>query len=252
MPVRSRPWPAGVPCWAHLDTPDPAASAAFYAAVVGWTAGPPGADGSRVGLVEGHAAAGLGRSEGRARWTLHVAVDDLDAALDRVRAAGGSVVRPPTEGESEGGGTRAAVVADPTGAEVGLLQGGGADWVNGPGGLAWDDLRSTDPAASTAFYAAVLGWTWTELFEGYGTVAAPDAPHPVGGIGPLWGSDPGWLVYVGVPDVDTAVAAATGAGGTVVTPAHDSDYGRMAQLADPHGAVLAVFTAPAGAPQPDR
>ncbi len=68
-------------------------------------------------------------------------------------------------------------------------------------------------------------WTWTPLFEDYGTVAAPDAPHPVGGIGPLWGSAPGWLVYVGVADVDAAVEAATAAGGSVVTPAHDSDYG---------------------------
>lgn len=248
MPLRTRPWPAGVPCWAHLDTPDPEASAAFYGPVVGWTSGAPGPDGSRVALVDGHAAAGLAASDGPARWTLHVAVDDLDAALVRVRDAGGRVVREPWAGE----GTRAAVVADPTGAQVGLLQGGGADWVNGPGGLAWEDLRSADPAASTAFYAAVLGWTWTPLFEDYGTVAAPDAPYPVGGIGPLWGSAPGWLVYVGVADVDAAVEAATAAGGSVVTPAHDSDYGRMAQLADPHGAVLAVFTAPAQAPQPER
>jgi uncharacterized protein len=240
MTIRTAPWPTGVPCWADLTTPDPEAAAAFYGSVLGWTASPD----RREVTVEGHPVAGLvPRSDGEgATWTLCVATDDLAATLARVTDAGGTVLR---NGER-------TVVADPTGAVVGLRQGGGAQWVNAPGGLNWEDLRSADPAVSQRFYADVFGWTFEPLFEGYGTVANPDAPHPVGGIGPLWGSAPGWLVYFGVVDVDVAVAAALEAGGTVVAPAHDSEYGRMAQLADPHGAGFAVFTPPAGAPQPAR
>jgi predicted enzyme related to lactoylglutathione lyase len=118
--------------------------------------------------------------------------------------------------------------------------------------MSWEDLRSADPAVSQAFYAAVFGWTLEPLFEGYGIVVNPDAPHPVGGIGPLWGSAPGWLVYFGVPEVDAAAAAAAAGGGEVVMAPHDSEYGRMAQVRDPGGAVFAVFAPPAGAPQPQR
>jgi uncharacterized protein len=233
MTIRTAPWPTGVPCWADLTSPDPAASAAFYGPVLGWTAV------GEVFEVQGHPVAG--RSTGDAAgWLLGLATDDLEATAARVLAAGGTVLEP-------------GVVADPTGATVGLRAAAeGARWVNAPGGLNWDDLRSADPEVSQRFYADVFGWTFEPLFEGYGTVANPDAPHPVGGIGPLWGSAPGWLVYFAVLDVDVAVRTALEFGGTVVSQAHDSEYGRMAQLADPHGATFAVFTPPAGAPQPER
>lgn len=250
MTIRTAPWPTGVPCWADLTSPDPTASAAFYGPVLGWSAVPETVDYS-VFQVQGYPAAGVVRGSAPG-WTLCLATDDVEATLARVGAAGGSVVAPATKVADNG---TVAVVADPTGAEVGLWQGlerTGANWVNAPGGLNWDDLRSTDPEVSQRFYADVFGWTFEPLFDGYGTVANPDAPHPVGGIGPLWGAEPGWLVYFGVVDVDAAVRTAVEFGGTVVAEAHDSEYGRMAQVADPHGATFAVFTPPPGAPQPQR
>ncbi|WP_432561927.1 VOC family protein [Kineococcus sp. SYSU DK003] len=253
MTIRTEPWPTGVPSWAELSSTDPAAAAAFYGAVLGWSTDEtgPGHDGTLICRVDGHAAASIGRNGPRS-WTLFIATRDLDETVGRAGAAGGTVVVPAMDIGEFG---RVAVVADPTGAPVGLFQQGEQPksfWVNGPGGLNWEDLRSADPAASREFYAAVFGWRFEPLFEEYGTVTNPDAPHPVGGIGPLWGSEPGWLVYFGVEDVDAAVSAAQAAGGAVVEAAHDSDYGRMARLADPEGAQFAVFTPPAGAAQPDR
>ncbi|MGI4895201.1 MAG: VOC family protein [Janthinobacterium lividum] len=253
MSVRTKPWPPGVPSWVDLSCPDPGAAGAFYAAVLGWTVVDTGLefDDYRLGLVEGGAAAGIG-SRGGLGWTLYLATDDLDATLTKVRAAGGHVLAPAMDIGDTG---RRAVVADPTGTEVGLWQAGahpGAEWVNSPGAMIWEDLRCADPAVSMRFYADVFGWTFQPLFDGYGTVTNPDAPWPVGGLGPLWGGQPGWLVYFAVADVDVAISAALGAGGSLVREAEDTPYGRMGQIADPDGIVVALMSANPDRPQPTR
>jgi predicted enzyme related to lactoylglutathione lyase len=153
------------------------------------------------------------------------------------------------------------VAADPAGAVFGVWQHGvhiGAGVVNEPGGLAWEDLRSTDPAAATAFYGSVFGWRTTPLElagPDYGTFALPGDEAPMGGIGGLMGAPAGtpshWLVYFAVADVDAAVAAAESAGGGVLTPPFDSPYGRMATLQDPAGAVFMLSRSDPAA-QPDR
>ena len=57
-------------------------------------------------------------------------------------------------------------------------------------------------------------------------------------MGGMMGIDgpPHWSVYFGVEDTPTAVAAAEKAGGSVLRPATDTSYGKMAALADPAGA----------------
>lgn len=257
MTIRTKAWPSGVPCWADLSANDPVAAAAFYDAVLGWSPVDSSfnADGYLIRGIDGHPAAGIG-TFGSPGWILTMAADDVDATVALTTAAGGSVLGGPTDVSTAG---RVAVLADPTGAPFAVWQARdhiGASWVNGPGGISWEDLRSPDPVASREFFAAVFGWKFDLLFNSgdgdYGTVSNPDAPHPVGGIGPLWGSPAGWLVYFGVVDVDVAVTAVLAGGGSVVSEAHDSPYGRMAQVADPEGAVFAVFTPPADAPQPER
>jgi predicted enzyme related to lactoylglutathione lyase len=56
-----------------------------------------------------------------------------------------------------------------------------------------------------------------------------------------------WHVYFGVADADATVAKATELGGSVLVPAFDSPVGRMAVIADPHGAVFSIIQP---APQP--
>ena len=78
MPIRTRKWPAGVPCWADLTVPDVPAAQAFYAAVLGWsftdTADEYG--GYVIGQVDGAAAAGIGPTPQQgvpSAWTLYLA-----------------------------------------------------------------------------------------------------------------------------------------------------------------------------------
>jgi len=45
-----------------------------------------------------------------------------------------------------------------------------------------------------------------------------------------------WSVYFGVDDADAALATVTSLGGSVVRPAEDTPYGRLATALDPTGA----------------
>ena len=47
-----------------------------------------------------------------------------------------------------------------------------------------------------------------------------------------------WSVYFRVDDTDAALKQAVELGGTVVVPAEDTPYGRLATAADPTGAVF--------------
>jgi predicted enzyme related to lactoylglutathione lyase len=262
MSTRTSPWPAGVPCWVDLAVPDPDAVQAFYERVLGWTFEGTGEEygGYRIATVRGQAVAGLGPSPDGApsAWTLHLATEDADKTAAEVTAAGGTVLLPPGDVGPLG---RMSIAADPSGAAFGIWQAGthiGAGLVNEPGGLTWEDLRSTGAAAAQDFYRTVFGYRFDAVpmaGEEYRTFALPDEEFPLGGMGPMMGSPEGtpshWLVYFGTAGTDVAVAAATATGGAVVVPAFDSPFGRLAVLADPAGASFAVIET-AGSPQPDR
>jgi predicted enzyme related to lactoylglutathione lyase len=61
------------------------------------------------------------------------------------------------------------------------------------------------------------------------------------------GAPPHWMAYIGTPDVDDTVRQATSLGAkTYVPPTDIPTVGRFAVLADPDGAVFAVFTPASG------
>lgn len=260
MTVRTAPWPDGVPCWADLQLADPDAALGFYRAVLGWevAGGGPDTGGFYVGGRRGAraAAVGPGGGAGPAAWRLYLASADVEATARAVAAAGGTLLVPPGDVGDAG---RAMHAADPSGAAFGVWQGGthiGAGLVNEPGGLCWEDLRSTDPAAARDFYAAVFGYR-TEALEAagpdYWLFFRPGEDAPLGGMGGLMG-EPGpsrWLVYFGVEDAGAAVEAAAAHGGRVARPPFATPYGTMAAVADPEGAVCMVVET-TGADQPDR
>jgi hypothetical protein len=152
---------------------------------------------------------------------------------------------------------RMGLFADTTGAVFGVWQPGvhpGAGVVNEPGALCWNELVSTDPHASLAFYPAVFGWGVSAL--------PPDGPlqygewqlagRTIGGVMPKPPGVPAevpsyWGVYFAVTDTDTAVARATELGATVLMPPTDIEPGRFAVLTDPVGATFNVIALSADA-----
>jgi predicted enzyme related to lactoylglutathione lyase len=124
-----------------------------------------------------------------------------------------------------------------------------SDSRNPHGSFIWYELLTADPGAAAAFYGDVIGWTAAgagqpgidyRLFFANGTPVAGHMKLPDGAEEA--GMRPGWLGYIGVDDVDLAVADIVGAGGRVHMPAMDMEgVGRMALVADPQGVPFYVM-----------
>jgi hypothetical protein len=119
----------------------------------------------------------------------------------------------------------------------------------------WHELMTTDPQSAATFYTGVFRWSvqssgvpgytlWMSGETGVsGLMAQPEEAR-------LCGTPPSWLVYLGTADVDATVHAAQRLGGKVLKdPADIPSIGRFAVLADPQGAVFAVFTPAVPAPE---
>jgi uncharacterized protein len=113
-----------------------------------------------------------------------------------------------------------------------------------PGKFIWFEHLSQDAKKAQAFYGEVFGWkvdpfpmgdfTYEMVRAGDGTIGGYAETKP--------GQSPHWIAYVSTEDVDAAAAAATRHGGRVVEAPYDvPGVGRMARIADPQGAEIALY-----------
>ncbi|MFP3464826.1 VOC family protein [Leifsonia sp. SIMBA_070] len=248
MPIEDT-FPHGTPIWVDLQSADQPAAADFYRELFGWEVGParPETGDFALATVRGVAVAALGplpSDDVPTAWTAYFAVDDLGAAADAARAAGGTVLLEPAETVP---GIRLAIVADPAGAVVGLwqLREQNAPWLRDePGAVDWLELVAADPASTFRFYESVLGVGVSEMRVGdepYGLFDVGETS--VAGAYTSDGSDPThWLVYFNVADLDAAAVRAAELGGTLRTePLSAPGVGRWAEIVDPQGAVFALL-----------
>lgn len=255
MVTRNTPWPAGTPCWIDIGVPDIGKAAAFYRGLLGWDVkpGPPEAGGYSMCEVDGQQVAAIGPQTGGepepVSWMTYLASTDADETAAKVKAAGGQLLVEPMDVMEAG---RLFLAVDPGGARFGVWQAGlhnGIQLANEPGTLIWSENLSRNFEANKAFYAAVFGYQYGEIAPTYATLDIDG--RPVGGIGQLRPEQPAerpaaWGIYFAVPDADAAVAKAVELGGTVVAPAFDSPYGRIAVVADDQGGEFNVMV-----PNPD-
>jgi len=244
----------GTFCWTDLTTTDQEAAKAFYSGLFGWEAQdmPVGEDTyysmQRLGGKDVAAIAPQPQQQRDAGvppvWNSYVSAQDADAAADRAKELGATVHAPAFDVMEAG---RMAVIQDPQGAFFMVWQPRqhfGAALVNAPGALVWNELASPDLDASTAFYSALFGWTITP-FEGspepYLSIKNGDANN--GGIRPLNqpGAPPHWLAYFGVEDIDAALAKVQELGGTKHAGPIDIQIAKIAVVADPQGAIFALY-----------
>jgi uncharacterized protein len=121
--------------------------------------------------------------------------------------------------------------------------------VKQPACFAWYELLTTDVAAASAFYGAVVGWSAKDAStsELAYTVLAAGAV-PVSGLmdlpeeGRRLGATPRWIGYVAVDDIGATAKQISRRGGAVLLPPTDSNIGRVSVVADPQNATFALVS----------
>ncbi|MBC7799872.1 MAG: VOC family protein [Gemmatimonadaceae bacterium] len=246
--------PHGRFVWYELMTTDMDAAARFYAGVVGWTVSDFDGDASYRMFSAGPAGVGglmavpPGAGDMRPGWFGYVGVDDVNATVDSIVAAGGAVQMPARDLDGVG---RIAMLADPQGVAFYVMRGTSSEPsvsfnLTAPGHGAWNELGTTDLPAALAFYAAQFGWTKGDAMS-MGPMGDYQFVHHGGErIGAMMarpepGPPPGWQFYFRVADIDAAARATTAGGGTILNgpmPVPGDDHILVAT--DPQGATFAV------------
>ncbi|MDQ1425653.1 MAG: uncharacterized protein QOD72_3151 [Acidimicrobiaceae bacterium] len=110
-----------------------------------------------------------------------------------------------------------------------------------PNPIVHAEIRSADPDATRAFFGELFGWNFPEGgLPGYTYIDSglPDALP--GGISPLQGGTPIVTFFVGVADIDAAVADVKRLGGRVVQEPTRVPGVAFALIADPAGQVVGL------------
>ena len=248
--------PPGSFCWIELGTTDQDAAKAFYTSLFGWSYedSPMGPSGIYTMFqLEGRTvAAGYGlnpqmRAEGvPPHWMLYIATASADATAAKVAQSAGELAAPPFDVMEYG---RMAVCKDPAGAHFSIWQPkmhSGLGVMNEAGALCWADLSVPDAKAAEDFYKKVFNWEISPGQDQSGYLHIKNGEQFIGGIPPASARDPRtpphWLIYFMTNDCDGTTAKAANLGGRAVAgPMSLQGVGRFAVIADPQGAMFAVF-----------
>lgn len=180
------------------------------------------------------------------QWISFMSVDDVDKSVALVQSEGGKVLLTAREVPSI---ARAAVVADPQGAPLGLaqLRRTVADPEQPkPGHVFWQEYLARDASQALAFYKRLAGYeskvTDTRLGVEYHVLQKTRGRAGLFQL-PATAKDvePNWLPYVLVSDPAGLAARVPGLGGRILVPAApELRNGSLVVIADPGGAPLAL------------
>ena len=248
--------------WYELLTDDADGARTFYSAVVGWDieVQPSGdmnyqmisaSDGPVAGMAP--LTSEMKANGARPCWLGYIGVDDVDASVAAIKAAGGSAHMEPWDVADVG---RMAFVADPQGVMFYVMRGASDQTGNSfaydmplIGHCAWNELSTTDTSSAVDFYARQFGWVqdgemdmgpmgkYLFLRHGEGMIGAimpkmPEMPVPF------------WTYYFRVPDIEAAVATIKEHKGTVLQEPIEIPGGDFSMNAlDPRGAAFALVGA---------
>ena len=253
--------------WYELMTSDADAAQDFYGPLLGWTFADSDQEGIdyRMFSASKNTIGGLmqispemAQGGARATWLGYIAVGDVDAAVESVKAAGGTVHRAPWDVPHAG---RMAFVSDPQGAMFYVMRPfPPADNPNATsvsfastnpmlGQCAWNELSSSDPKAAIDFYTRQFGWRqegdmdmgpmgkYQFFYHGLDMIAGvmkkmPEVPVSA------------WSYYFRVADIDAAVRMIKDKGGSIMQEPIEIPGGEFSIFGrDPQGAALALVGA---------
>lgn len=250
--------PKGKFGWYELMTSDTQAAGKFYSDVVGWTTKEmPGGDGPayttfNVGEV---GMAGMIHLPDHTGWVGYIAVEDVDAHIEKVVEAGGKLWKPATDIP---GMLRFAVISDPQGAAIILFTPNPA--MPSPprpeppaaGTIGWCELSTTDVDEATDFYNKFFGWTKLQDMD-MGPMGVyrifDQGDHKEMGDGGMMKKGPhmpvsAWGFYFHVDSIKAAIERVNKGGGKVVHgPVQVPGNAWIINGQDPQGAMFALVSA---------
>lgn len=249
----------GMPYWMELLSSSPARSAHFYSALCGWTF-----EGNeyRLARKEGLPVAGIVTQPEDApfpdTWVTYFLADNLDEDVRRAEDLGARVLSPITDVRLG----RMALLADPSGALLGLIEPPGEDAfiaAGEPGTPVWHELSATTGYERvTHFYEQLFDWDTTTVDAGRGsalryTTALMDGA-PFCGIRDAEGHFPPqvpsfWQGFLGIADADDATGLISENHGEVIRGPEDSEFGRLLVAADLTGAIITLCEVDTPAPE---
>ena len=249
--------PKGKFTWYELMTSDTDAAGKFYSDVVGWTTQQmTGAEGPPYTTfnIGGVGMAGMLKMEGHSGWVGYISVDDVDAHVEKIQAAGGKLWRPATDIP---GMLRFAVMSDPQGAAIVVFTANPAmpspqrPEPPAPGTIGWHELYTTGLDAAFDFYSSLFGWTKVSDMD-MGPMGLyrifDEGDHKQMGDGGMMIKGPqipvpSWTFYFSVDSIKAAVERVQSGGGTVVNgPMQVPGGGWIINGQDPLGAMFSLVS----------
>lgn len=244
--------------WYELMTGDPKAAGKFYSDVVGWgTQEIPSPDGNPYAVFNlGQVGmAGMLKLDGHTGWIGYISVDDVDAHVEKMTAAGGKVWKPATDIP---GMLRFAVMSDPQGAAIAVYTPNAAmpmpqrPLPPAAGTIGWHELHTTDLEGGFDFYQKLFGWSKVQDMEmgGMGVYRIFDeGDHKEMGSGGMMKKAAqipvsSWAFYFSVDSIGAAVERVKAGGGKVLHgPQEVPGPSWIINGQDPQGAMFSLVSA---------
>jgi uncharacterized protein len=235
--------------WFEIYSPNANQSVKFYTELFGWSV--QSMPEMNYHLIDTNAGEGINGGIGQTQGeqppglTFYAEGEDIQALLDRAVSLGSTVMMPVTTIPDM---VTFAIVADPFGNALGLVQGDGSTRI-GEGdhpAVGWFELLVSDPAKAWAFYEELLGWSFTKT-EGegftYGEVNTNAGGQGIsGGIGSSPDGQPHVNIYAGVDDLQKYLERAESLGAsTIMGPMEVSEGQQIAMFADPQGVTFGMY-----------
>ncbi|MCX4241194.1 VOC family protein [Paraliomyxa miuraensis] len=237
--------------WRELLTTDDEGAKGFYGELFGWSFKgmdmPHGTTYWIAHVGDAHICGMMKKpdeAEVPSHWSAYVSVDDVDAAVARAKAKGGSSPMPIMDLDGVG---RMGLVIDASGAITWAFKSVHGDTPMTeppkPGRFCWESLAAKDLEQAKAFYTEVYGWKTSEfngmtvfgVGEGMENQVA-DLMLAQEGMPAYWGS------HVVVESAADARAKAKRLGGTILAEEIAvPGVGLISVVQDPQGAVISLF-----------
>jgi predicted enzyme related to lactoylglutathione lyase len=249
--------PKGKFAWYELMTSDTKAAGKFYCDVVGWTTQDATGAGDipyttfnlgKVGI------AGMLHMPQHTGWIGYIAVDDVDAHIEKIIEAGGKLWKPATDVP---GLLRFAVMSDPQGAAIAVFTPNPAmptpqrPAPPTPGTIGWHELYTTDLEKGFEFYNKLFGWTKVSEMDmgpmGMYRIFDEGDKKPMGDGGmmtkPAQVPVSAWTFYFNVDSIKAAIERIKSGGGKIVNGPNEVPGGAwVVQAQDPQGAMFALVS----------